>query len=82
MTSRTADKLSCLQRSRKLNMKGRTRRRVRMVLRGPTRSMAAKEVAAAKIINKRGLLGAATRSKKMMTMTRTTSPVSMSSRKL
>ena len=52
-----------------------------MVLRGPSRSMEAKEVTAAKIINKRGPLGAAIR-RKMMTMTRTTSPASMSYRKL
>ena len=82
MTSRTADRLSCLLKSRKLNMKGGTRRRVRMVLRGPTRSVVAKEVAAAKIINKRGPLRATTRRKKMMIMTRTTSSASTNSRKL
>ena len=60
MTSTTADKLSCSQRSRKLNMKGETRRRVGMALRGPARSVAAKEVAAARIIDKKGPLGAAT----------------------
>ena len=53
-----------------------------MLLRGPARSVAAKEVAAAKIINKRGPHGAATRRKKMMIMTRTTSQASTNSRKL
>ena len=69
-------------KSKKLNMKGGTRRRVRMVLRGPARSVAAKEVTAAKITNKRGPLGAGTRKRRMMIMTRTTSPVSTSSRRL
>ena len=82
MTSRTAGRLSCLQKNRKLNMKGGTRRRVRMVLRGPARSLVAKGVTAAKIINKRGPLGAATRSRKTTIMTRMTSPASTSSTKL
>ena len=45
-----------------------------MVLKGLARSVAAKEVAAARITSKRGPLGAATRSRKTMIMTRTTSP--------
>ena len=53
-----------------------------MVLRDPARSVVAKEVAAAKIINKSGPLGAAIRKRKMMIMTRMTSPASTSSRKL
>lgn len=53
-----------------------------MVLRGPARSVAAKEVTAAKIINKRVPLGAATRRREMMIIMRTTSPASTSSRKL
>ena len=61
MTSRTAGKLSTLWKGRKLSMKGETRRRARMVLRGPTRSMVAEEAAAARTSNKRGLLEATTR---------------------
>ena len=62
MTSRTADRLSCLQKSRRLNMKGGTRRRVRMVLRGPARSVAARRAVAAKINSRRGPPGAVTKS--------------------
>ena len=50
-----------------------------MVLRDPARSVAAKGVAAAKITNKRGPLGAATRKRRMKIMT---SPASTSSRRL
>ena len=53
-----------------------------MVLRGPTRSVVAKEVAAAKIINKRGQHEAVIRRRKMMTMMRTKGPPRTSSRKL
>jgi polynucleotide 5'-kinase involved in rRNA processing len=82
MTSKTVEQLSSSQKSRKLNMRGWTRRRARMVLRDLARSVAAELVAAAKIINKKGPLGAVTRSKKTMAMMRTTSPASMSFRKL
>ena len=43
-TSRTVDKSSCLLRSKKLSMRGGTRRRAKMALKGPARSVAAKEV--------------------------------------
>ena len=52
-----------------------------MVPRGPARSVAAKGVAAAEITNKRGPLGAATRKRQMMVMTRTMSPATTSFRK-
>ena len=63
-------------------MRGRTRRKARTVLNDPARNVAAKEAAAAKIISRRGPPEAATRSRKMMIMTRMTSPVTTSSRKL
>ena len=48
----------------------------------PARSVAGKEAAAARITSERGPVGAASRSRKMMIMMRTTSPASKSFRKL
>ena len=53
-----------------------------MVPKDPARSMAAKEAAATRTTSKRGPPRAVTRSKKTMIMTRTTRPVSKSSRRL
>ena len=52
-----------------------------MALKDPARSVAAKEAAAARTTSKRGPLGAVTRSRKTMIMTRTTSLATTSFRK-
>jgi hypothetical protein len=85
MISKSADKSSTLSRSRKLSMKSATRRRVKMVLEGPARSvMVAEEATAARPSSRRrNRLGAVTRKKmtmRMMTRTKM-SLVNMSSRK-
>ena len=71
-----------MQKSRKPNTSGRIKRRGRRVPKDPTRSVAAKEVAAARIISRRGPPGAATRSRKTMIMTRIVIRATTSSRKL
>ena len=74
--------LEQLAEKQKPSMSGGTRRRAKRVPRDPARSVAAKEAVAARITNKRGPLGAATRNKKTTIMTRTTSLVGKGSRTL